>query len=142
MKWALLIGLLVGCPERAPNPKVEGPLASEPSEPTALHKRADISLDEFAELHAEGGITLIDVRTNGEFAEGHIPGAINLPVERVHLENPIIASLDKSQPVYFVCAVGGRSSTAADRMAAAGFQAVNVDGGTNGWVGMGLAVDR
>ena len=115
---------------------------STPSDPTALNDGVDIDVQRFIEIQEAGGATVIDVRTPAEYAEGHVPGAVNVPLDQVHIEQSYIASLDKDAPVYFICAVGGRSKRATTRMAAAGFQAVNVDGGTNGWVAAGKPVDK
>lgn len=142
MKWAVLLTVFVACGSSAPDPKSGDPVVSEPAPPTALNKRTDINVSAFQEIHAAGNITLLDVRTPEEYKQGHIPGAINLPVDQVHTEHPMIASFDKAEPLYFVCAVGGRSAKAADRMASAGFRTVSVDGGTNGWVEQGLPVEQ
>ena len=45
------------------------------------------------------------------------------------------------EPIYFICAVGGRSAWACEMMIAAGYpNVVNVEGGTNAWVAAGLPV--
>jgi len=79
---------------------------------------------------------LVDVRTPEEFAEGHVPGALNIPLGELD------GRLQELQPhrsgeVWVICAVGGRSARASRALSAAGFHAVNVDGGTRGWIAQG-----
>ncbi len=69
------------------------------------------------QLVAEGA-TLLDVRSPGEFAEGHAPGAKNVPVGEVGAR---LAELDKSRPVVTYCAVGARSRQAAAVLRESGF---------------------
>ena len=101
--------------------------------------REDISTAAFAEK-LEGEIVVIDVRTPGEFANGHVPGAVNVPLDTLDPNADRFASHDKDTPVYFICQSGGRSARAADQMAKAGFTAVNVLGGTGTWVAEGRPV--
>jgi phage shock protein E len=47
---------------------------------SAQHAAERIALDEFKKLHAEKKVLVVDVRDEGSFAGGHIPGAINVPL--------------------------------------------------------------
>lgn len=88
-----------------------------------------------------GPVTLIDVRTPGEYAGGHVPGAVNIPLDQLQGRLSELES-KKSETVYLICAVGGRSARATNMLASAGFStAVNVDGGTNGWKAAGYPVE-
>ena len=136
MYWLPL--LLVACGLSDPTGPDESPAPTEAS--SSQPARSDINVAEFAVRHAQHP-HVIDVRSAAEFAGGHIPGAIHLPLDQLTLDHPALAKVDKSQPVYLVCAVGGRSSVAADRLAEAGYIAVNVDGGTNGWKAAGHPVE-
>jgi sulfur dioxygenase len=83
---------------------------------------------------------LIDVRTPAEFTTLHIPGAENMPLDRL---NPaaLLAQGGKDQTIYCICQTGTRSQMAAERLRAVGVrQVVHVDGGTNAWQGSGLPV--
>jgi phage shock protein E len=70
---------------------------------------------------------VIDVRTPGEYAAGHIAGAQNIDVEAADFTSKI-ASLDKKAAYLVYCHSGRRSAIAADEMAKAGFTDI-VDGG-------------
>jgi rhodanese-related sulfurtransferase len=74
-----------------------------------------------------GTLTVIDVRTPGEYAAGHIAGATNIDVEAADFGTKI-AALDKKATYLVYCHSGRRSGIAATQMAAAGFAKI-VDGG-------------
>ncbi|HEX3599861.1 MAG TPA: rhodanese-like domain-containing protein [Lacipirellulaceae bacterium] len=103
-----------------------------------------ISCQQLHEASLDGPIDLIDVRTREEFHEIHAVGARNLPLDTL---TP--ASVNQSRtaqeqhPLYFICAVGGRSAWACEMMMAAGYNdVVNVEGGTQAWYLAGLPVER
>jgi phage shock protein E len=66
-----------------------------------------------------GGATLIDVRTREEFASGHLPNAINIPVDEITRRLKEVGPTDK--PVVVYCRSGARSAVAASQLKAAGF---------------------
>ncbi len=96
----------------------------------------EISVDQLDELFASG-VLLIDVREDDEYTEGHVPGAHHIPladlVERID-------EIDNAQTVYCICAMGGRSAKAVGFLRSNGFDAINVAGGTQGWVASGRGV--
>ena len=67
-----------------------------------------------------GNVQVIDVRTYGEFASGHLQGALNIDVESGAFDSGI-ANLDKTATYALYCRSGRRSTLAAERMAEAGF---------------------
>jgi Rhodanese-related sulfurtransferase len=73
------------------------------------------------------GAVLLDVRTDAEFAQGHIPGASNLPVDRIFGAQKKIGSFDT--PVYVYCQSGARSARAADWLRSAGYKNITNLGG-------------
>lgn len=91
----------------------------------------EIDVDELARLRATGPITLIDVRQPDEYEEAHVPGAVLIPLAQVPDRT---AEVPADGPVYVICAVGGRSGKAAEYWRSEGRQAINVAGGTNGWI--------
>jgi rhodanese-related sulfurtransferase len=84
---------------------------------------------EFVSEMAEPGTVVVDVRTPGEFAAGHVSGAVNIDVESGSFDSEI-AALPKDTTYAVYCRSGRRSAVAADSMASAGFTSVvNLDGG-------------
>ena len=96
---------------------------------------ARITQEEAARVMAEEtGWLLLDVRRADEFAEGHIPGAMNLPNERIGAAE--IAELpDKGQTLLVYCRSGSRSKDAAAKLAALGYRDVREFGGIIDWTG-------
>jgi rhodanese-related sulfurtransferase len=90
------------------------------------------------ELHGREGTPLIDVREPDEYAAGHVPGAVNLPMSRIG------ELLDQLPDGAFdvICQVGGRSGRVVEALEARGYDATNVDGGTGAWVAAGYPVER
>lgn len=84
---------------------------------------------DFAELLKEGA-TIVDVRTKGEYQQGHIKGSINLPLD--NLSNHY-SKIKKDKPVITCCASGMRSASAKSMLKSNGF--LNVHNG-GGWQGL------
>lgn len=88
------------------------------------------------------GVTLLDVRTPGEVAEGHLPGATVIDISDPAFATKA-AALPKDKPVYVYCRSGARSARAAGQLATMGFPAVyNLSGGIMGWTRAGLPTAR
>jgi rhodanese-related sulfurtransferase len=104
---------------------------------------SNLSPADFAQrLKGESQALLLDVRTPGEFAGGHLPGAKNLNFNSPSFQQEV-SRLDRSQPVYLYCAVGGRSASAAALMKKMGFQVLyNMSGGFSQWSAQGLPSER
>ncbi|WP_431682643.1 rhodanese-like domain-containing protein [Kitasatospora sp. KL5] len=86
--------------------------------------------------------TVIDVRSPGEYAAGHIPGAHNIPLDRLDEALPTLRAVAAEGGIAVVCASGNRSRTACDQLAAAGITALTLTGGTTAWAGDGHPLDR
>jgi rhodanese-related sulfurtransferase len=83
----------------------------------------------FLEVANQSGVVIIDVRTPAEFAEGHLPNALNIDFQSGNFEQEI-ESLDKSVTYAVYCRSGNRSSKATAIMADAGFTSIyDLDGG-------------
>lgn len=89
-----------------------------------------LSVDEFREVTEKGGVTVLDVREDGEWDGGHVEGAMHVYVG--HLKNRL-QEVPKDRPVVAVCASGRRSSIAASILKAEGYDVSNVQGGMNAW---------
>lgn len=77
---------------------------------------------------------ILDVRTPGEFAHMHVPGAVNRAMGSVALKTWLTMPASREQPVYVICQSGGRSLRVAQELLSAGFSSVtNVEGGTQAW---------
>ncbi len=80
------------------------------------------------------GYVLVDVRTPGEFAERHIPGAINIPNETIGTKPPRQLP-DKNQMILVYCRSGNRSLQASRKLANMGYTNIVEIGGINAWTG-------
>lgn len=100
----------------------------------SLTKAQVVSVDTFATLLKQSPQPqLIDVRTPGEFAEGHLPGARNINSQREDFTQALTA-LDKSKPVFVYCLSGGRSKVATQTLRKLGFKDVHeLKGGYLKW---------
>ena len=104
--------------------------SGESAQPAGTYQK--ITPRQGREMIDAGGVTLVDVRTAGEYAQGHIPGAILVP-------NDIIASRppeklpDKSAPIIVYCRSGSRSKQAADKLLAIGYRQIYDMGGIIDW---------
>lgn len=88
----------------------------------------DISPEQLADWRSRGA-QVVDVREPWEFAEGHVPGSINVPLSDFVARLPELTA-----PVVLVCAAGARSSAAAAYLDRQGFGPVaNLLGGVHGW---------
>lgn len=105
--------------------------------PTAL-ERVDASM--FGAVVETPGITIIDVRTPGEFAQGHIAGAINYNVEGPDFANQIMG-LDPAGVYAVYCQSGNRSQVAVSQMSSIGVNSIfELESGISGWESAGFPV--
>lgn len=123
-----------GTTETTAATEVQGPAA--PIEAPAAPERVDATT--FAEVVAAPGVQIIDVRTPQEFAEGHIEGAVNFPVELPDFANQI-ATLDPAGTYAVYCRSGNRSQPAVAAMSQIGITGIyELESGTTGWTQAGL----
>ncbi len=95
-----------------------------------LKRRGDVSSVEARRLVQEGA-QLLDVRTPGEFASGHLEGALNIPVQ--DLESRLSAVGPKEKAVVVYCASGARSAAAAGVLKRNGWKTVRNLGAMSRW---------
>ncbi|MCT2593809.1 rhodanese-like domain-containing protein [Streptomyces sp. N2-109] len=89
-----------------------------------------------------GEFTLIDVRTPGEYASGHLPGARNIPLDRLDEALPALRAAGARSALLVVCASGARSARACQTLAEADTAAATLAGGTAAWAGAGYPLDH
>lgn len=82
------------------------------------------------------GALILDVRTKGEFAQGHIRGSVNIPVEK--LSANLNKLKGKSKPIITCCASGSRSAYAKGILSSNGFTNVH-NGGA--WISLRRKLD-
>lgn len=119
-------------PPPAPEPGgvsvTDGPTAT-----TAPASGATLDPPQFAAALKAPGTVILDVRTPTEFAEGHLPGAVNLDVQSRDFADTA-RTLDPSVPYAVYCRSGNRSQAALELMAAAGLtDAYHLGGGIGSW---------
>lgn len=85
-------------------------------------------------FETQGDYIILDVRREDEFAEGHIPGAINVPNEDIQDIEPSELP-DKNQTIYVYCRSGNRSKQAASKLVAMGYTNIIEFGGIMDWTG-------
>ena len=87
------------------------------------HPQVDV---EAVSNEAAGQTFLLDVRTPEEFSRGHIPGAVNIPVDKLRSR---LEELPRGKQIAAYCQVGQRGYVATRILLQAGFPAVNIGGG-------------
>jgi len=80
----------------------------------------------------EGGVIIVDVRTQAEYDEGHIANAILIPNETIGSTQPSLLP-DKDAVILVYCRSGNRSKQAADKLVAMGYTKVYDFGGIIDW---------
>ena len=120
----LVMIMAAGCGgNEQPEPESQAPQYSQISQEEAVKMMGE-----------ETGYLIVDVRRPDEFAEGHIPDAINVPNEEITDEMPEALS-DKDQKLFLYCRTGRRSKEAASKLAGMGYTNVYEFGGINDWKG-------
>ena len=99
----------------------------------AIAAYANVGVDEFQTLIADGSVQLLDVRTPDEFNDGHIAGAVLVDVNENGFLEKAMAVLNAERPVAVYCRSGRRSARAASLLANQGYRVTNLDGGVLAW---------
>lgn len=82
--------------------------------------------DEVDDLPRDGSVTLLDTRTANEYADGHVAGFINIPVDELRDR---LSEIDRSKPLYVMCQSGLRSYIACRILSQKGYHCFNFSGG-------------
>jgi rhodanese-related sulfurtransferase len=89
------------------------------------------------ELRHTPGALLVDVRSTGEFAAGHVPGAMNIPMDEVEAR---LDDIPKEGPVVLVCQSGSRAGMVCELIQHERPNSRVLEGGTDAWMAAGLPV--
>lgn len=84
-------------------------------------------------FRATPGAVLVDVRTPDEFAGGHIPGAVNVPLQQIGTAETAVSQ--KTAPLFVYCLSGARSAQATAALKRMGYDDVRNIGGIGRWHG-------
>ena len=91
--------------------------------------------DARAMMQSSSNVLVVDVRTPEEYAQGHLKGAINIPLSTLPLR---INGLDQKRPILVYCQTGIKSAEASSILVRAGFTKVyNLEGGITAWINSG-----
>lgn len=102
---------------------------------TVFHSAAQVRTVTVHELEPllDESLLLIDVRTDLEYDQGYIPGAVNINFFSKDFEARV-SEFDRGRPVYLYCRTGHRSVTAAEKLISMGFREVySLEGGILRW---------
>lgn len=95
----------------------------------------EVTAVDAARAATDDSVLLLDVREDDEWAAGHAPGALHMPLSALDA-----AAVPSDRPVVAVCRSGNRSGQAAAVLAVAGVDVVNMTGGMKAWSQAGLPV--
>ena len=109
-------------------------LLEEPEEEPAKNSYSKITAQEAQEMMDQENVIILDVRTEAEFAEGHIPNAVLLPDTEIKQRAEEVLP-DKEQTILVYCRSGRRSALAAQELADMGYTNVYDFGGILDWTG-------
>ncbi|MBS1263398.1 MAG: Thiosulfate sulfurtransferase GlpE [Methanonatronarchaeales archaeon] len=86
---------------------------------------------------------VLDVRTRAEYRRGHVPGAINVPVESPNELKERWSEVPEGRPVVVYCRSGRRSAVASELLTEKGYgQVYNILGGIDRWAAEGYPIRR
>ena len=106
----------------------------------STHTFDSVPADAFSEVINQAGVQILDVRTVGEYEEGHITNSINIDVTADGFLEKVNTLLDKHNTVALYCRSGRRSKKAAEQLVNEGYKVVELAGGYNEWKASGRAV--
>lgn len=99
-----------------------------------------INVEEAKTMMERGGVQVVDVRQPHEYATGHVPGSVLIPLDSLLARS---GELSWEHALLFVCAVGERSAVASEIAATVGrTRIMNMEGGMAAWVKRGYAIEK
>jgi len=118
-----------------------GNQAAGQSEVTVRGSYQDADAATFRQMLKEKKGVVLDVRTPGEYAEGHLPGAMDIDFLSDDFSEKV-AELPRDTTYLVYCRSGHRSHQAAKKMEGMGFKVVNLKGGIMGWQSQGYEIEK
>lgn len=97
----------------------------------------EIDIEETALALERGGV-VVDVREPCEYAAGHVPGVVLIPMGQLFDR---LGEIDRGAPVLIICATGNRSAAASELLNHAGYETFSVVGGTTAWARSGRPIE-
>lgn len=142
--FTCLLGVFAACAvfaEAPPPQAMPAPNAAvaQPAAPKA--PLAQVSQDALVKMQADKGdrVFVLDVRTPKEFAEGHVPGAVNIPYDQVASH---LGEIPKDDEIVLYCHSGRRAGLAAEELEANGYtRLAHLEGDMTGWQKAGRPVE-
>lgn len=119
-------------------------LGADATEAAASSRTAveNVTPESAQNLVREQGVKVVDIRTQSEFATGHIPGAVNIDFHAANFEESL-RSLDPEQPYIVHCAAGGRSTKSLPSFRKIGFKTIyHLNGGIQAWNDSRLSLEK
>ena len=136
--------LIAAAPTHAEEKKPDSPEAKKtPATQPATVKKMNV--EEFDKARAEKSAVVLDVRSAEEFASGHVPGAVNIPVTGKGSEefDKAVKAIDSAAPVLVHCRSGKRSAIAIEKLKKMGFSNLaELPGGWVAWSEAGKPVEK
>ena len=125
----------------APAAVADAPVVEQPAaQPEALNLPVDINPAKTNEIRSRDDVVILDVREDWEYAEGHVPGAVWIPLGELPTR---LNDIPKDKTVVAVFRSGNRSSQATSFLRGQGFDNVhNMTGGMNDWQQAGYDVEK
>jgi phage shock protein E len=136
--WVAFSALAVAGGEPAVAPTATKPAATAPVAAVATPMSQEALLQHQSQ-HPDH-LYLLDVRTPQEYADGHVPGAVNVPYDQLASR---LAEVPKDKDVVLYCKSGRRAGIAADVLAANGYKRLShLEGDMNAWVEKGRPIAK
>ncbi len=101
-----------------------------------------VDADQFEQMMKSQKIQIIDARTAEEYAEGFIPTAVNIDVNKSDFKAKAESFLSKDKPVGIYCRSGRRSLKGAQILSESKYKIINLRGGILEWTGKGKTIEK
>jgi rhodanese-related sulfurtransferase len=131
--WGLVYAnAVLGESKRKIVDKAANPLASDTSEKSTYYDNiTPLELKHRMDDESDGGLLILDIRDEASYEQGHITGAINIPLKELGYR---LFGLDKTKDIIVYCRIGVQSKIACQILENAGFKDVyNLTGGLAAW---------